>query len=123
MTGESDSPSGQEIDISIARERVNEYLRQEAERMRSFGSGLPTYKDSEVNLVIVAETEYDFGWVFDFNTRNYVESGDILETLVGNGPLIVDRSDGHIYTVPGCGPSRDEYIAEFGSGSSRRTAD
>jgi hypothetical protein len=121
MTGEADSPSGQGIiDITIARESVNEYFRQEAERMRSFGAGLPDYKDPEVNLLIVAEREYDFGWVFDFNTRKYVESGDILESLLGNGPLIVDRNDGHIYTIPGSGSSREEYIAEFRAGSRRR---
>ena len=124
MTQEPDAPSDQGIDdITIARERVNEYLRQREERMRAFGSGLPDYKDPEVKLVIVAEQEYDFGWVFDYNTQKYVESGDILESLVGNVPLFVDRSDGHIYTTSGSGYSRQEHIVEFRTGVRRHRVD
>jgi Immunity protein 35 len=101
MSTEPDAPSNQRvIDIQTARTRVNEYLRKEEERARFFGSGLPDYRPDKAvcSLVIVDEREYDFGWTFCFNTKEYVETGNILHSLVGNEPLFVDRRDGHVYT-------------------------
>jgi len=51
----------------------------------------------ELVLLLSSTREEDFGWVFFFNTRAYVETGDINDALGGNGPLIVDRASGQLH--------------------------
>ena len=55
-----------------------------------------------MELVILDQhtIEDDFGWVFFWNSREYAEMGDYIYALSGNGPLIVDRSDGSIHEIP-----------------------
>lgn len=119
------SPSEQGIiDITSARKLVNEYLRKAEDEMRFFGSGLPDYKEPDVNLVIVAEQEFDFGWMFNYNTKKYVESGDMFQCLLGNVPLFVDRMDGHLYLAGiGSGCPMEEHIKTFRRGDLRQRVD
>ncbi|MDA9549707.1 hypothetical protein ACM43_35675 [Bradyrhizobium sp. CCBAU 45321] len=43
--------------------------------------------------------EIDEGWVFFYNTREFVETGKPSARLAGNGPIFVDR-DGRIHQLP-----------------------
>lgn len=45
------------------------------------------------------KVEIDEGWVFFFNTREFVETGNLSSQLAGNGPLFIDR-DGRIHGLP-----------------------
>ncbi|MGK4593561.1 YrhB domain-containing protein [Amycolatopsis sp. w19] len=45
-----------------------------------------------LELVIVKCAEDEEGWAFSYNSRAFVEDGDIVSSLVGNGPIIVPRS-------------------------------
>jgi hypothetical protein len=38
--------------------------------------------------------EFDVGWVFYYQSARYIETGDFRESVVGNAPLFVSRSDG-----------------------------
>lgn len=38
--------------------------------------------------------EHDFGWVFFFNSKAYVETGDTRHQVPGCGPLVVLRENG-----------------------------
>lgn len=51
------------------------------------------------DVVIVDEStvERPFGWLFIYNTRHYLETGDPRDALVGNDPWIVDRRDGSLH--------------------------
>ncbi|KRR17402.1 hypothetical protein CQ14_31425 [Bradyrhizobium lablabi] len=43
-------------------------------------------------VVIHDETvETAEGWVFFYNSREFVETGDFRDALAGNGPILVDR--------------------------------
>jgi hypothetical protein len=42
--------------------------------------------------------EEDFGWAFFYNSKQFVETGDIEWALGGNAPLIVDRSTGELHS-------------------------
>jgi hypothetical protein len=89
-------------------------------RKNAFGSALPGHKDRPKHrLVIVSEREYDFGWVFFYNTKEYVDSGDPELGLVGNAPLIVDRTDGKLY-VTGTVHPLEYYIEEYRKSMRRR---
>jgi Immunity protein 35 len=56
--------------------------------------------------------EEDFGWVFFYNTRQFIETGDWQWSLGGNAPLIVDRRTGELH-VTGTAYPIEHYIAEY----------
>jgi hypothetical protein len=40
--------------------------------------------------------ETDFGWIFFYDSKRHLETGDFGDAIAGNGPLIVDRRDGSV---------------------------
>src|SRR5690349_12981033 len=57
----------------------------------------PKLRDTSDVVILVDETlEMDFGWVFFYQSKAYLE-GDVASMLVGNAPLIVDRHDGSVH--------------------------
>lgn len=46
-----------------------------------------------------ATVELDFGWVFYWNSRRFLETGDVRHALVGNSPFVVDRRDGSVHPL------------------------
>jgi hypothetical protein len=107
------------IDLSTARERVKDYLLRMERQVNAFGSALPGYKDPHHRLVILKESDYDFGWVFWYNTEQYVATGDTSYALAGDAPIIVDRADEQLY-VTGTAYPLDHFIAEYRRGVRRR---
>lgn len=61
--------------------------------------------------------EKPYGWVFYFNSKKFLESGDASHALYGAGPVIVNKNDG---TVNFCGTSTppSESIAQYERGLS-----
>ncbi len=52
-------------------------------------------------VIIESQTlERPFGWVFFYSTRKHVETGDWKFAVPGNGPLIVERSNGATHFLP-----------------------
>jgi hypothetical protein len=39
------------------------------------------------------------GWVFFYNSRKFIETGDFSFTLAGNGPIFI-RKDGEVHQLP-----------------------
>ena len=56
--------------------------------------------------------ERPFGWVFFYNSKGYLETGDFFERLAGNGPVLVDKQNGSVHF---CGTIKtpQEYIEEY----------
>lgn len=52
-----------------------------------------------------------YGWILFFNTREYIETGDFLHALGGNGPIIV-MHDGTIHRF-GTAKAAETTIADF----------
>ena len=64
--------------------------------------------------VIVDEStlEAPWGWVFYYESEEFLRSHDFTEALVGNGPVGVARADGKIYEI-GSADSMDEALARI----------
>ena len=106
------------INRKTAEEIVNQYLKWAEEEMNAFGSALPGYDDQPKYHLIILEDqtqEYDFGWVFSYNSREYIEEGTFSAALAGNAPLIVDKSDGRIYETGTAYPI-EHYIDAYRAG-------
>jgi len=65
-----------------------------------------------------ATVELNFGWVVYWNSRRFLEAGDIRHALHGNTPLLVDRRDGMVHPI-GTGTPLEQAIRGFADAWSR----
>ena len=72
------------------------------------------YKDEVLNLVIDDNNTIteDFGWVFFYQSSEYLKTEDFSKSLVGNAPIIVSNSDGTLHET-GTAESIELYIENF----------
>ena len=64
-------------------------------------------------VVLEAETiETEWGWVFFYQSRDYIETGGIGDMLTGNAPYIVNKYSGQIVTT-GTAHDIEYYIKEY----------
>jgi hypothetical protein len=68
----------------MTKEQAQEIARRELERL---------FYGSEVQWVILDEyvQENQFGWLFFYDSRKYLETRNFSDRLVGNSPILVDR--------------------------------
>lgn len=58
--------------------------------------------------------EKDFGWIFFYHSRKYIETKDLKFYILGNAPILVNKFDGSLnYT--GTAYETDHYIKEYES--------
>lgn len=65
----------------------------------------------EYAVVESAVVEKPFTWVFPFNTRKYLETGDLNEMSIGLGPVVVNRKSGAAVVAPPMPIGR--YLAQY----------
>jgi hypothetical protein len=68
--------------------------------------------DTELVLLDDATIERHWGWVFFYNSRAFIETGDYCEALAGNAPFIVNRMTGGV-TLTGTAMPIEHYISEY----------
>ncbi len=103
-----------------ADDAVQARLREMEREMDLFGSALPENKDRPSHhLAVISTEEHEFGWVYFYSTREFAETGDIHDSLVGNGPLIFNRTDGKLYATGSVTGTLEHYIEDFRSGVRR----
>lgn len=66
-------------------------------------------------LVLLREhtIEKPYGWVFFYNSRHFVETGDIQHMVGGNAPLLVSRTSGKIVVLGGTARPVSEYLKPY----------
>ena len=77
--------------------------------------------DAACESSIVDTMERPFGWVFFYQSRRYLESGDRGHRLAGNGPLIVNKSSGELVALGTARPV-EEGLAEYAASLVERGA-
>ena len=68
--------------------------------------------DESLQLIDSETIEKSIGWVFFYNSKEYIETGDFLSMLAGNAPFIINRNNGELYET-GTAMSLDEYVSEY----------
>ncbi len=71
-------------------------------------------KDLGLDLKIIDEEiiEKDFYFVFFYNSKLYIESGDFSYAMAGNSPFIIDKIQGNVYET-GSANNIEFYMKEF----------
>ena len=60
-----------------------------------------------------------FGWVFFYQTKEYIATGSISSMLAGNAPFIINNETGDICTL-GTAYPLDVYIKEYATSHTRK---
>jgi hypothetical protein len=96
---------GSVVDVNKARQRATAKLRE--------------IEDPDTPLTLVAPeggVEYEWCWLFFFNTVTYGETGDILDSVF-TGPLVVMKDDSAPWIAPSSPPVEawlNKYASEQG---------
>lgn len=69
--------------------------------------------EASVELKLVKTQEEPFGWVFFYQSKEYVENGNFSSMLAGNSPFLVDCKSGKIHSFGTAHPV-EFYIKEYG---------
>jgi hypothetical protein len=84
-----------------ARQLVQEYVDRVAQEA-----------DVQFGIDDEQTIETSFGWVFFYNTAEYLATKDPITMAAGNAPLIVDKESGRLHETGTAHPI-EHYIAEF----------
>lgn len=63
----------------------------------------------ELALLNEYTLEFDYGWLFFYNSKAYVDARDDQYLIGGNAPIIVDKYSGRV-VVTGTRQSEEEYL-------------
>jgi hypothetical protein len=72
------------------------------------------YPIADDDLVILDDRTRatDYGWVFFFNSRRFIETRNVLYALGGNGPVVFERDTAAIIELPSHSPP-DEALRQY----------
>jgi len=99
---------------------VATYLDEHEIATFDFDSPLPQHDDRHTQkFVIVRIDEHEFGWVYFYDSSLHVQTGKPSDALVGNAPLIVDKTDGKLY-ITGTTHPIEHYLQEYRRGQRTR---
>jgi len=87
----------------IQFDQAQEMARQYLHRMESC---------SRVPLQIVDVREESFGWIFFYQSKEFIDTGNFSTMLAGNAPFIIDR-DSENLCVLGTAHPVDFYIRDY----------
>ncbi len=79
----------------------------------------PMSIETKTALVPDETITFDLGWVFFYQSVDYLESGGFTDRLAGNAPVIVDRRDGSLH-VTGTGHPVEWYVKKYQRSAARK---
>lgn len=89
------------MNLPEARARAAAHIREGARRLEGY---TPVIVDGATRAL-------PWGWVFFYNSEDYVRTGDVIYALAGNSPIVVTR-DGEIYET-GTARQLSEYLEQI----------
>jgi hypothetical protein len=61
---------------------------------------MPGNADLDLMLIEPLVVESELAWLFPFNTREYVQTGNVGAMAIGVGPIVVNRATGLPFVAP-----------------------
>jgi hypothetical protein len=66
----------------------------------------------ELALIDSATIERSFGWVFFYDSRRHIQTGNIRDAIAGNAPFVITRADGNVHET-GTAQPLEHYLEGF----------
>lgn len=79
---------------------------------RALSQAVEYLGQSEIPLQISLEGEFQEGWYFCYQAKEFLETGDFSARLAGNGPFLIDRDSGEL-VVLGTARPLEEYLNDY----------
>ncbi len=73
---------------------------------------LAKYSKYEIILLLNNTIEFKYGWVFFYQTKIFVETGNPNYMLMGNAPIIINKFDSSCH-ITGTHKDIQEFIDEY----------
>jgi hypothetical protein len=87
--------------------------RQSATKMAYDHINSPSSLDGIEVVILDNQTiEKEYGWIFFYNSKKFLETGNFRDGLVGNSPVLVERDTGKIHELGTANPV-SESIKKF----------
>jgi hypothetical protein len=88
--------------------------KSEAEQVaREYLKARESSAGCELALIDRETIERNFGWVFFYDVKRHIETGDFRHALAGNGPIVVTKADGRVHET-GTAYPLEHYLKEYG---------
>lgn len=69
--------------------------------------------DGDELVVLEEETiQKEYGWIFFYTSRRFVETGDVNHMVVGNAPVVVNKRTGKL-TFLGTAEPTENYVRRY----------
>lgn len=68
--------------------------------------------DSEIPLQITHEGEFSEGWYFCYQSKEFLETGELSAQLAGNSPFLIDRQSGALHVL-GTAKPLESYLEDY----------
>jgi len=68
--------------------------------------------NDEIVIVDALTLEKEYGWIFFYDSKRFLEKNDVHCMLVGNGPVVVRKKDGVVHQL-GTALSTEEEIDKY----------
>ena len=81
-------------------------------KAKEYLNSMETMPPMKLVLLLDDTLEFEYGWVFFYQSEEYVKSGDFLDGVTGNAPIIINKYDGGLH-VTGTAHSVEEYLEEY----------
>lgn len=89
------------IDRETAEKNARERLKE-----------IPTEDADEILIIRELTIEKEYGWIFFYESKIHLETGNYRYSLVGGGPLLIEKSDGSFHYL-GTRLDVDDAIKEY----------
>lgn len=89
------------LSLTEAKTKMEDYLRT-----------LKVHPPVQLMVMDQYTIEFKYGWAFIYQSKEYIESGDISTALGGNGAVIINKFDGKIHQTGSAHPP-EKYITEY----------
>lgn len=68
--------------------------------------------DSEIPLQITSEGEFSEGWYFCYQSKEFLETGELSAQLAGNAPFLIDKQSGELHVL-GTAKPLESYLEDY----------
>lgn len=87
-------------------------LEDAIEKMGEFLKRLEVIPPMDLALLENMTIEFEYGWAFFYQSKEYIETGNIMSKLGGNGAIIINKFDGSLLQT-GSAHTAEKYIADY----------
>lgn len=87
-------------------------IKKAREIADKFIQNLGRSTNSELEIIDSETLEREIGWVFFYDSSEYVKTGNFKYRLVGNSPILISRDSGEVREL-GTARPLEEYLKEL----------